>query len=36
MNTLRLERAMITIGMTLMETTGAVLLICGIFGIRLF
>lgn len=43
MNTLRLqykkidiERVIIGIGMALMETTGIVLLICGIMGIRPF
>ena len=36
MNTLRLERAIIGIGMTLMEAVGMILLICGILGIRPF
>ena len=43
MNTLRIqynkidvEKIMITLGMTLMEVTGLVLLFCGIFDIRLF
>lgn len=43
MNTLRLqynkvnmEKAMIMVGMTLMEMTGLVLLVCGLFNIRIF
>lgn len=36
MNTLRLERMMIGLGMTFMELTGIILLICGILGIRPF
>lgn len=43
MNTLRLnynkidfEKVMITLGMAFMEAFGFVLLICGIFGIRIF
>lgn len=43
MNTLRLqyskmdvEKIMITLGMTLMEVSGIVLLICGLFDIRIF
>ncbi len=43
MNTLRLnfnrvdmEKVMITLGMALMEASGVVLLICGIFDIRIF
>lgn len=36
MNTLRLERAMIAIGMTMMEATGIILLICGILDIKPF
>ena len=36
MNTLRLERAMIGIGMTIMEAIGMIFLICGILGIRPF
>jgi len=43
MNTLRLqygkidfEKVMITLGMVLMEASGAVLLVCGIFDIRIF
>lgn len=36
MNTVRLEKAMITIGMALMEFTGLVLLICGILDVHPF
>ena len=36
MNTLRLERMMIGLGMTIMESIGIILLICGILGIRPF
>lgn len=43
MNTLRLnynkidiEKAMITLGMALMEASGVVLLLCGLFDIRIF
>ena len=36
MNTLRLERAMIGLGMTFMEVTGFILLICGILGVKPF
>ena len=36
MNTLRLERTVIGIGMIIMELTGIILLICGILGIRPF
>ena len=36
MNTLRFEKTMIALGMTLMEASGMVLLICGILDIRLF
>ena len=36
MNTLRLERTMIGLGMALMEATGLILLICGILGVRPF
>ena len=43
MHTLRLnynkmdfEKTMITLGMALMEVTGTVLLVCGIFDIRIF
>lgn len=36
MNTLRLERMVIGLGMTFMEVTGIILLICGILGIRPF
>ena len=36
MNTLKLERVMIGLGMTVMEATGIILLICGILGIRPF
>ena len=42
MQTLRLnldkidfEKAMITLGMALMETTGFILLVCGLFDIRI-
>lgn len=42
MQTLRLnldkvdfEKAMITLGMTLMEVTGFILLVCGLFDIRI-
>jgi hypothetical protein len=30
------ERVMFAVGMTLMETVGAVFLICGVFNIRIF
>ena len=36
MNTLRLERMVIGLGMTFMEVTGIILLICGILGIQPF
>ena len=43
MNTLRLQfnktdiqKMMITLGMALMEVTGLVLLICGIYNIKIF
>lgn len=36
MNTLRLERIMIGLGMTFMEATGIILLICGILDYRPF
>lgn len=43
MNTLRLqfnkmnmEKMMITIGMALMETSGLVLLVCGLLNIKIF
>lgn len=43
MNTLRLnynkidfEKAMITLGMALMEVSGILLLICGLFDIKIF
>lgn len=36
MNTLKMEKAMITIGMTMMEATGLILLICGILGLKPF
>ncbi len=29
------ERAMITLGMALMETTGVILLVCGLFDIHI-
>ena len=35
-NKIDFEKAMITLGMALMEMTGIVLLVCGLFDIRIF